>query len=87
MLFRMNTVSLLYNQAPNCIENRITSERNRFSVACARLDSMNPLRVLSRGYSIVRKDSGAVVKSSSDVASGDKLTVRLQNDSIKCTVD
>lgn len=82
---RMNTISLLYNQALNCIENRISSERNRFSVACAKLDSMNPLKVLSRGYSIVSKDA-QIIDSVNNVSKGDIVTVKFSDGETKCEV-
>ena len=82
---RMNTVSLLYNQALNCIVNRISSERNRFSVACAKLDSMNPLKVLSRGYSIVSKDA-QIIDSVNNVSKGDIVTVKFSDGETKCEV-
>lgn len=82
---RMNTVSLLYNRALNCIENRITSEGNRFSVACAKLDSMNPLKVLSRGYSIVSKEE-RIIDSVKEVSKGDVVTVKFSDGETKCEV-
>ncbi|MDR1589480.1 MAG: exodeoxyribonuclease VII large subunit [Oscillospiraceae bacterium] len=60
--------------------------RERFARAAASLDALSPLRVLGRGYAIVRSPSGAIVKAASDVASGDIITARLKKDEIKCRV-
>jgi exodeoxyribonuclease VII large subunit len=43
----------------------------------ARLDAMSPLKVLERGYAIVRTPDGAVVTSAAGVVAGDALEVRL----------
>jgi exodeoxyribonuclease VII large subunit len=60
--------------------------RERFARAAAALDALSPLKVLGRGYAIVRTGSGALVKSASDVSLGDELSVRLERDEIKCKV-
>jgi exodeoxyribonuclease VII large subunit len=45
-----------------------------------RLDAVSPLATLQRGYSIVqRKADGALVRSVSDVAVGDDLTIRVSD--------
>jgi exodeoxyribonuclease VII large subunit len=60
--------------------------RERFTRAAASLDALSPLKVLGRGYAIVRAPSGAIVKASSDVTPGDIITVRLQKDEMNCRV-
>jgi exodeoxyribonuclease VII large subunit len=48
---------------------------------------MSPLKVLGRGYAIIRRPDGAVVKSAADVKAGDRIKVRLQRDEIGATVE
>jgi exodeoxyribonuclease VII large subunit len=64
----------------------IHAGRERFARAAASLDALSPLRVLGRGYAIVRAGNGALVKSASDVSPGDEVSVRLERDEIKCKV-
>ena len=45
----------------------------------ARLDSVNPLAVLARGYGIVKSASGDIIKSASQVAVGDTVTTQLRD--------
>ncbi len=82
---RINTVSLLYSKALSLIETQLGNESNRFSVACAKLDSLNPIKVLSRGYSITLKDM-KIVSSVRDIASGDKVKIKLADGEKECEV-
>jgi exodeoxyribonuclease VII large subunit len=66
---------------------KVASSRERYIRLAASLDAMSPLKVLGRGYAIVRQPDGAVVKAASDVKPGDKITVRLQKDEISATID
>jgi exodeoxyribonuclease VII large subunit len=62
--------------------------RARLEAAVARIEALSPLAVLGRGYSITRRaEDGAVVRRAADVAAGDRVTVRLVEDTLDCTVD
>ncbi len=61
--------------------------KEKFGRLVAALDAMSPLTVLSRGYSIATSQSGSVIKRISDVKVGEKLSLRVQDGDIKCTVD
>ncbi len=82
---RMNMVSLLYNDALNRINDKLNSEGNRFSVACAKIDSLNPIKVLSRGYSIAMKGD-KIINSVSDLFCGDRITVKFADGEKECEV-
>ena len=51
------------------------------------LDAMSPLRVLGRGYAMVRTESGDVVKCHTDVAPGDRIDITLQSGGIFARVE
>lgn len=82
---RLNTVSILYNNALTNINNRLSVESNRFSVACARLDSLNPIKVLSRGYSITLKNE-QIINTVKQLDSGDRISVRFADGDKECEV-
>lgn len=82
---RMNTVSLLYNDALNSINDKLNCEGNRFAVACAKIDSLNPIKVLSRGYSITMKEN-EIIKSINDVTCGDRISVKFSDGEKECEV-
>ncbi|WP_449064309.1 exodeoxyribonuclease VII large subunit [Planomonospora algeriensis] len=48
----------------------------------ARLVALSPAATLERGYAIVQRPSGEVVRRAADVAGGDELTVRFPDDRI-----
>jgi len=68
-------------------QHTITTSRMKFRGVAASLDALSPLKVLGRGYSITRDETGRVIKRAGDVKTGDKLTLRMQADEINCTVD
>jgi exodeoxyribonuclease VII large subunit len=52
------------------------------------LDHLNPLGILSRGYSITRKlPTGAILKNAADVRPGDLIGTRLQAGEILSRVE
>lgn len=57
----------------------VTEEKkNALINCCSKLEAMNPLSVLLRGYSIAEKD-GKTVKSVREIKPGDKFTVRIKD--------
>ena len=69
------------------MQRKIYTDREKYARLAAALDAMSPLKVLGRGYAIARNEAGAVIKKSTDVKPGDKLTVRLKKDEINCVVE
>jgi len=61
--------------------------RTRLVQAQRELAIVGPSAVLRRGYSITSLAGGAVVRTSSDVAPGDRLTTRLSDGSIASVVE
>ncbi len=54
----------------------------------SRLEALNPLSVLLRGYSIAyRMADGKILRNSADTAPGDRLLVRLAEGRLECLVD
>jgi exodeoxyribonuclease VII large subunit len=51
--------------------------RERLSIGAGKLASLSPLGVLARGYAIAFDKDGRVIKSATDVKSGDRVKVRV----------
>lgn len=61
--------------------------RKRLETAAAKLDSLSPLGVLARGYSVCWNDERtAVVRRSVDVAVGDPVRITLHEGALRCDV-
>ncbi len=65
-----NTARLLYVSGKNSFEKM----RNRLSLEVSKLDNLSPLKILARGYAVVRKlPEHLLVRSVGDVLAGDKV--------------
>ena len=60
--------------------------RQRFVGATAKLDAMSPLKVLTRGYSMVQNDDGTLLRSVSQTQPGSKVRVTLSDGSLTAVV-
>jgi len=60
--------------------------RARIERSDLRLEALNPLRVLERGYALVYGPDGKLLRAASQVASGEEIVARLANGRIQATV-
>ncbi len=67
------------------IAKRLEREELRFSSLAYSLDALSPLKVMTRGYSIVYKD-GKAVSSSSELLSGDRINIHLSDGEVNAEV-
>jgi exodeoxyribonuclease VII large subunit len=74
----------LVSQATWAVSHLLQLHRARLMGASARLEALNPLAVLQRGYAVVRRD-GQVVRSIAQVSSGDRLSVRVSDGEFDAT--
>lgn len=66
-------------------EASLVRKKNRFERLASVLDSISPLKVVDRGYSIVTK-AGHVVKSADDLRAGDAISIRLAKGEAEATI-
>ncbi len=64
----------------------VADKRSQFLQKISQLEALSPLAVLSRGYSVAFDEKGALVKSVSDVKSGEKITLRVSDGRINAEV-
>ena len=60
--------------------------RQRYIGLTAKLDAMSPLKVLTRGYAMVQKEDGTVLKSVKQTQNGENICVTFSDGSIHATV-
>jgi exodeoxyribonuclease VII large subunit len=65
---------------------RLTLEKTRWQALGERLNSLNPNAVLQRGYAIIQKADGRLVKYSRDVESGEAITLRVSDGAFNAEV-
>jgi exodeoxyribonuclease VII large subunit len=68
-------------------EHLLTPYANKVELGAAQLESLSPLKVLSRGYSIAYDQMGHVVDSVDAVDLTEQLTIRLADGSLGCVVE
>lgn len=73
------------SQMVSAMQRILAADRQRFVEQAAYLDAYSPLKVLSRGYSVVTKDH-VVVSSSAKLRKEDEILVRFAKGGAVCTV-
>lgn len=68
------------------LERAVARQRQNHAALCGKLDSLSPLKVLSRGYGLTQTPDGAVVTSVRQVAPGDPIQVTLSDGRLDCAV-
>jgi exodeoxyribonuclease VII large subunit len=68
------------------MQHKLQHAQNSLALQASRLDSVSPLNVLARGYSITKTPQGKVVKSVNHIKTGDVLITELADGAIKSTV-
>jgi exodeoxyribonuclease VII large subunit len=67
------------------LQSRIVRKADRLQGALRRLDALNPVAVMGRGYSIVQRADGTVVTDPAVVAAGETLRVQASKGSYRVT--
>ncbi|MCK4632940.1 MAG: exodeoxyribonuclease VII large subunit [candidate division Zixibacteria bacterium] len=82
--YQDNLIRLLVAAGKNSFEKH----RNRLSLAVSRLDTLSPLKILDRGYSVSRKlPRKSLLKSIDQIASGEKMETILSDGRLVSSVE
>ncbi len=69
------------------LRHLVRRDRGRLALATGALDHLNPLGILSRGYSVTRKlPEGIIVKHAGDLRPGDIMSTQLHSGDVTSTV-
>jgi exodeoxyribonuclease VII large subunit len=78
----------LSGRAGRAATSRLELAQTRLGGLASRLESLSPLSVLGRGYSLTtRQANGAIVRSAGQVAAGDELLTRLADGEVTSRVE
>ena len=83
---RENFLTMLKGRLDSAQKSIIDGAESDFRLLCTRLESVNPLSVLSHGYSVVEDREGRLISSISDINSGDTVTVKLSDGEFDASV-
>lgn len=72
---RRNTVMNLARELENLVRRMLDKKTHKTGLLRARLDSLNPMTLLNRGYSMVTDQEGRVVNSVNLLTAGQKLRI------------
>ena len=67
-------------------EELFKNKYNNYNLVINKLELLNPLNILSKGYSVV-SNNDKIIKRSKDVNVGDKIRVRLSEGIIDASVE
>lgn len=79
-------ISSLSKGAESAYKKNIDANRHKLGVCIGKLEVLNPISVLARGYSVAHKN-GTVVSSVQDISNADTLSLRFMDGSVDVTVD
>ena len=68
------------------MQRAVAQKKQRFAHLAAALDAMSPLKVLGRGYSLVRTEDGSVVQRAEQLRVGETLEITLRKGSVSAEV-
>ena len=80
-----NKIELIDNRLANTIVINLKNNKNEFTKLLSKLEVLNPLLTIKRGYSVVRKDN-KVISSVKDVNKSDNLELELKDGKINVEV-
>ena len=83
---KKQNLELLRNRLVAAQSGRISAQRQRFVAQVGKLDAMSPMKVLTRGYAMVAKEDGTIVRSVRDVKPREPIAVRVSDGTIVATV-
>ena len=68
-------------------ERYLAAKKREYVRYASTLDALSPLKVLSRGYSVVKDRQGEAVKNANQVDIGDTITITLTGGQLGCRVE
>lgn len=77
----------LRDRARRCLSAALDRAGDQLTHTRARLRALSPAATLERGYAIVQRPDGTVVRSTEDADKGDELLIRLSDGRMRATAD
>jgi exodeoxyribonuclease VII large subunit len=84
---RADDVGRLQQRAERSLDHRLRGAADELRHTVARLRALSPAATLKRGYAIVQRADGHVVRAAGEVSKGDRLRVRLADGELQASVE
>ena len=84
---RKSNLEAMRNRIVSAQNQQLAAKGKRFVALTAKLDAMSPLKVLSRGYAMIQKENGSVLRSVQDVAVNDHIRITLEDGVLNATIN
>ena len=82
---RAMKLDILKTKLKSAYTEKVSDEKAKFAELTAKLDTLSPLKILSRGYAVAKKD-GEILKSKEQADINDNIEIVFSDGSIECTV-
>lgn len=80
-------ISQLEQRLKLALQARVTQAEQGFAMQCGKLESLSPLKVLARGYSIAQNEQGQAIVNIDQVRNGEQLETRVADGRIISRVE
>lgn len=84
---RRMTLAFMEEKLDTLTDRKLADLCGSFAALCGKLDSLNPLSVLSRGYAAVLNEDSGIVKSVKDVHPGERVRIRFCDGETGAVID
>ncbi len=81
-----NRVSSINSKLQVLMNNNIKLHQQKIEALARNLNAVSPLQTIARGYSVLETQDKQVISSIEQISSGDTITARISNGSLKCRV-
>lgn len=80
------SLDLLKNRLISAQNQGISGRKQAYIALVSKLDAMSPLKVLTRGYAVTRKETGEIIRSIRQAELGERISIRVSDGSLSATV-
>jgi exodeoxyribonuclease VII large subunit len=84
---RADEIGRLQERSGRSLDHRLRSAADDLRHTVARLRALSPAATLERGYAIVQRADGHVVRAADEVGTGDTLRIRLADGELRASVE
>ena len=80
------SLDLMKNRLISAQNQEISRRKQAYIALVSKLDAMSPLKVLTRGYAVTRKETGEIIRSIRQAELGERISIRVSDGSLSATV-